>query len=133
MQTEADTCTKPHNWCLNVSTQNWGILLWIPTHCCTPTRPYHRLCEKIEFQMRGSPHAHCLLWVKDGPKVDKDPDDIVCAFIDKYITSVIPPIAPKMKIISNWWKTYKNMHILTTVVETNLVVLVFQTPMQQKP
>ena len=20
---------------------------------------------KIEFQMRGSPHAHCLLWVKD--------------------------------------------------------------------
>ena len=23
---------------------------------------------KIEFQMRGSPHAHCLLWVKDAPK-----------------------------------------------------------------
>ena len=24
---------------------------------------------KIEFQMRGSPHAHCLLWVKDAPKL----------------------------------------------------------------
>ena len=36
---------------------------------------------KIEFQMRGSPHAHCLLWVKDAPKIDKDPDDVVCAFI----------------------------------------------------
>ena len=23
---------------------------------------------KIEFQMRGSLHAHCLLWVKDVPK-----------------------------------------------------------------
>ena len=23
---------------------------------------------KIEFQMRGSPHAHCLLRVKDAPK-----------------------------------------------------------------
>ena len=50
---------------------------------------------KIEFQMRGSPHAHCLLWVKDAPKIDKDPDDVVCTFIDKYITAVIPPIAPE--------------------------------------
>ena len=46
---------------------------------------------KIEFQMRGSPHAHCLLWVKGGPKID--PDDVVCSLIDKYITAVIPPIA----------------------------------------
>ena len=23
---------------------------------------------KIEFQMRGSPHAHCLLWAKDAQK-----------------------------------------------------------------
>ena len=27
--------------------------------------------QKIEFQVRGSPHAHCLLWVKDAPKVDE--------------------------------------------------------------
>ena len=47
---------------------------------------------KIKFQMRGSPHAHCLLWVKDASKIDKDPDDVVCAFIDKFITAVIPPI-----------------------------------------
>ena len=32
--------------------------------------------------MRGSPHAHCLLWVKDAPNVTKDPDDVVCASID---------------------------------------------------
>ena len=51
----------------------------------------------IEFQMRGSPHAHCLLWVKDAPKIDKDRDDVVCAFIDKYITAVIPPQAPENK------------------------------------
>ena len=37
---------------------------------------------KIKFQMRGSPHAHCLLWVKDAPKIDKDPYDVVCAFIE---------------------------------------------------
>ena len=52
---------------------------------------------KIEFQMRGSPHAHCLLWVKDAPKIDKDPDDVVCAFIDKYITAVRPPVTSENK------------------------------------
>ena len=45
---------------------------------------------KIEFQMRGSPHAHCLLWVKDSPKINQDPDEIVCEFVDKYITAQIP-------------------------------------------
>ena len=58
--------------------------------------------------MRGSPHAHCLLWVKDAPKIDKDPDNVVSAFIDKYITAVIPPIAPEnkhhIKLIENLQK-----------------------------
>ena len=45
---------------------------------------------KIEFQMRGSPHAHCLLWVKDAPKTNQHADDDVCRFIDKYITAIIP-------------------------------------------
>ena len=50
---------------------------------------------KIEFQMRGPPHARCLLWIKNAPKIDKDPDDVVCAFIEKCITAVIPPVAPE--------------------------------------
>ena len=58
--------------------------------------------------MRGSPHAHCLLWVKDAPKIDKDPDDDVCTFIDKYITAVIPPVAPEnehdIKLMDNLQK-----------------------------
>ena len=40
--------------------------------------------------MRGSPHAHCLLWVKDAPKINQDTDDDVCRFIDTYITAMIP-------------------------------------------
>ena len=60
--------------------------------------------------MRGSPHAHCLLWIKDAPKIDKDTDDIICAFIDKYITAVIPPITPgnenHIKLMENLQKTY---------------------------
>ena len=46
--------------------------------------------EKIEFQARGSPHAHCLIWVKDAPKVDEHSDEEVCQFVDQYIHGKIP-------------------------------------------
>ena len=46
---------------------------------------------KIGFQMSGSPHAHCLLWVRDAPRIDEDSDEVVCQFIDKYI-SASPPV-----------------------------------------
>ena len=39
--------------------------------------------------MRGSSHAHCLLWVKDAPKIDQDPDEVVIDFTDKYITATL--------------------------------------------
>ena len=45
---------------------------------------------KIEFQMRGSPHAHCLVWVKDAPKINQDSENDVSRFIDKYITAMMP-------------------------------------------
>ena len=48
--------------------------------------------------MHGSPHAHCLLWVQDAPKIDRDPDEVVCAFIDKHITATLPT------------KTHENEH-----------------------
>jgi hypothetical protein len=45
---------------------------------------------RIEFQSRGSPHAHTVIWVKDAPKFGVDDDQVVCDFIDKYITCSIP-------------------------------------------
>ena len=40
---------------------------------------------RIEFQSRGSPHAHCLLWVHNAPKLGYDDDKDVTSFIDKYV------------------------------------------------
>ena len=45
---------------------------------------------RIEFQARGSPHAHAVIWVKNAPKYGINSNDEVCAFIDKYITCEIP-------------------------------------------
>ncbi|VDI08177.1 Hypothetical predicted protein [Mytilus galloprovincialis] len=44
---------------------------------------------RIEFQQRGSPHAHCVLWVDNAPNPDTPVKDLV-KFIDKYITCSIP-------------------------------------------
>ena len=45
---------------------------------------------RVEFQQRGSPHMHCLFWVKNAPKLSDDGCDAVCAFIDKYVTCKLP-------------------------------------------
>ena len=44
----------------------------------------------IEFQECGSPQAHCLLWVEDAPKIDVDGDNVICKFIDKYVSGMVP-------------------------------------------
>ena len=45
---------------------------------------------RIEFQARGSPHAHTVIWVKDAPRFGVNEDSEVCNFIDKYIACRIP-------------------------------------------
>lgn len=52
---------------------------------------------RIEFQARGSPHAHCVIWVKDAPKFGVSEDNKVCAFIDKYISCAIPKEGGKLR------------------------------------
>ncbi|KAG2215281.1 hypothetical protein INT45_012703 [Circinella minor] len=47
-----------------------------------PVHRYHR----IEFQQRGSPHAHMLLWLRNAPRFDVDDDDAIARFIDTLIT-----------------------------------------------
>ena len=44
---------------------------------------------RVEFQARGPPHAHCVLWVKDAPKYGVDSNDDVCIFIDQYVSCAI--------------------------------------------
>ncbi|XP_061195058.1 uncharacterized protein LOC133203256 [Saccostrea echinata] len=39
---------------------------------------------RIEFQQKGSPHVHMLLWIKDAPSVQTHSYEEVAQFIDKY-------------------------------------------------
>ena len=54
---------------------------------------------RIEFQARGSQHAHTLLWVKDAPVYGTDSDEDVLAFIDKYQTCPFPSNQQLQKLV----------------------------------
>lgn len=61
---------------------------------CGRSKPLGEIVDhfwRVEFQQRGSPHIHCLLWVKDAPDVLKlsETDDgraELADFVDKHIS-----------------------------------------------
>ena len=40
---------------------------------------------RVEFQQRGSPHIHCLFWVKEAPQYGKNSNDDIAKFVDRYV------------------------------------------------
>lgn len=46
--------------------------------------------HRIEFQQRGSPHAHCLFWIEDAPLLDEDDGQTVCDFVDRFVSCQLP-------------------------------------------
>ena len=45
---------------------------------------------RIEFQQRGSPHVHSLLWIEKAPKYGISPLNEVIEFIDRTTTCKLP-------------------------------------------
>ena len=45
---------------------------------------------RVEFQNRGSPHVHMIIWHHVAPKYKVDDTSQVCQYIDKYITVDLP-------------------------------------------
>lgn len=45
---------------------------------------------RVEFQVRGSPHIHMAIWIKDAPKYESDSDEDIANFVDKHISCSLP-------------------------------------------
>ncbi|XP_069108223.1 uncharacterized protein [Argopecten irradians] len=39
---------------------------------------------RVEFQHRGSPHIHMLMWIKDAPKYKEDSNDKIAEYVEHY-------------------------------------------------
>lgn len=51
---------------------------------------------RIEFQQRGSPHIHLLVWIKDAPVYGQSDISEVLSFIDRYVTCKKDPTMPNL-------------------------------------
>ncbi|XP_062581095.1 uncharacterized protein LOC134242909 [Saccostrea cucullata] len=59
----------------------------------SPAEPIGKVADyfqRVEFQQRGSPHMHCLYWIENAPNIDSDGEEVVCNFIDRYVTCAVP-------------------------------------------
>jgi len=45
---------------------------------------------RVEFQVRGSPHVHCLLWANDVPKLNADTKQQYIEHVDSVMSARIP-------------------------------------------
>jgi len=45
---------------------------------------------RLEFQSRGAPHVHMMLWIKDAHVIGENPPHEVLAYIQKHITCEMP-------------------------------------------
>ena len=65
---------------------------------------------RIEFQARGSPHAHTIPWIKNAPMLGIDLDEDIVAFIEKYIHCDIPEDEELAELVC---KVQKHRHSAT--------------------
>ncbi|XP_076738999.1 uncharacterized protein LOC112432426 isoform X3 [Maylandia zebra] len=59
----------------------------------SPAQPLGEIIDyfyRVEFQHRGSPHIHMLLWIREKVEADVDDDQTVCDFVDRYISAQLP-------------------------------------------
>ena len=74
------TCSRHFHYSFNA---------FLNTFIKSPLSPFGRLKDhwyRVEFQHRGSPHIHMLLWIEDAPQYGTHDDKDVISYIDKIIS-----------------------------------------------
>ena len=65
-----------------------ALLNFILKSCCLGT--VEHWFYRVEYQSRGSPHFHCMFWIKDAPIIGQSSDVDVMKFINEHITCHFP-------------------------------------------
>ena len=66
---------------------------------------------RIEFQMRGSPNLHALIWTSDCPKLTSDKKEAYIKFIDKHVHGNRPDknIEPELHELVSTYKKHNHL------------------------
>ena len=66
-----------------------------------PLGKMKNLFHKVEYQQRGSPHIHMLIWLDNAPVFAVDKNEDVIAYIDRIITCRKPESDPELQDLVN--------------------------------
>ena len=53
---------------------------------CEPIGKLRDLFYRVEFQQRCSPHIHMIVWIENAPTLEKNSEEEIVEFVDKYLT-----------------------------------------------
>ena len=56
---------------------------------CQPIGNVRDYFYRVEFQQRGSPHIHMLVWVENAPTLETNSEEEIVQFVDRYLTCSI--------------------------------------------
>ena len=52
---------------------------------CEPIGKMGDFFYRAEFQQRGSPHIHMLVWIENAPTLEKNSEEEIVQFVDKHL------------------------------------------------
>ena len=61
---------------------------------------------RIEFQMRGSPHLHALIWTSDCPELTNDTKDAYIDYTDQHVQAYLPD--PRLYDLVKTYQTHNH-------------------------
>ena len=95
IQSDPVTCARHFDYRVNQFIENFLL---------SNTAPLGKIADwfyRVEYQQRGSPHIHMLIWLENAPKFGIDFDCNVVSFIDKIITCEKPIENPELITLVN--------------------------------
>ena len=95
IQSDPVTCARHFDYQVHKFLQNFLL---------SSAAPLGKIADwfyRVEYQQRGSPHIHMLIWLENAPTFGEDSDCDVVSFIDKIITCEKPTENPDLLALVN--------------------------------
>ncbi len=89
------------------------------------TAPLGKIADgfyRVEYQQRGSPHIHMLIWLESAPTFGVDFDCDVVSFIDQIITCERPTENPELLALVNR-QVHRHSHTCRKKSEVYVVLI----------
>lgn len=85
---------------------------------------------RVEYQQRGSPHIHMLIWLDGAPEFQVKSDTQVTAYIDNIVTCQKPTDSPELLNLVNR-QVHRHSHTCRKNTKTECRFNYPQPPMSQ--